>query len=69
MLSAAFGFCMVMPFAGGFPYPTIGQEDLLRLLKAGYRMEQPDNCSQEVLVLIVVQILWQVLKISFCYIK
>ena len=39
-----------MHFVGGFPYPTIGQEDLLRLLKAGYRMEKPDNCSQEVLV-------------------
>ena len=44
---------MCMHFAGGFPYPTIGQEDLLPLLKAGYRMEKPDNCSEEVLVLTV----------------
>ena len=50
MLSAAFEFYMGMYFSGGFPYPTIGQEDLLRLLKAGYRMEKPGNCSQEVLV-------------------
>jgi serine/threonine protein kinase len=33
---------------GGFPYPTIQNEDLLPLLKRGYRLEKPDNCSSEV---------------------
>lgn len=33
---------------GGFPYPSIQNEDLLPLLKRGYRMEKPDNCSSEV---------------------
>ena len=35
---------------GGFPYPSIQNEDLLSLLKSGYRMEKPDNCSSEVYV-------------------
>ena len=50
---SCFRICMCMHFVGGFPYPTTGQEDLLPLLKAGYRMEKPDNCSEEVLVLTV----------------
>ena len=33
---------------GGFPYPTIQNEEFLPLLKRGYRMEKPDNCSPEV---------------------
>jgi proto-oncogene tyrosine-protein kinase Ret len=33
---------------GGFPYPTIQNEDLLPLLKRGYRLEKPDNCSSDV---------------------
>ena len=32
---------------GGFPYPTIENESLLRKLKCGYRMECPENCSKE----------------------
>ncbi|XP_065657633.1 uncharacterized protein LOC136082389 isoform X2 [Hydra vulgaris] len=31
---------------GGTPYPTISNRELLPLLKTGYRMERPDNCSQ-----------------------
>lgn len=32
---------------GGNPYPGIPPERLFNLLKTGYRMEQPDNCSEE----------------------
>ncbi|XP_065664674.1 proto-oncogene tyrosine-protein kinase receptor Ret-like [Hydra vulgaris] len=31
---------------GGIPYSTISNRDLLVLLKSGYRMERPENCSQ-----------------------
>ena len=34
--------------SGGFPYPSIPHEILLKTLKSGYRMERPDNCSEEV---------------------
>jgi hypothetical protein len=37
-----------MTNTGGIPYPSIGNEDLLSLLKGGYRMKNPDNCSAEV---------------------
>ncbi|XP_065657436.1 uncharacterized protein LOC136082347 isoform X2 [Hydra vulgaris] len=33
---------------GGTPYSTISNGELLPLLKSGYRMERPDNCSQTV---------------------
>ena len=42
--------CCIIIFIGGFPFPTIHNEDLLALLKSGYRMEKPDNCSPEVYV-------------------
>ncbi|XP_004452169.1 LOW QUALITY PROTEIN: proto-oncogene tyrosine-protein kinase receptor Ret [Dasypus novemcinctus] len=32
---------------GGNPYPGIPPERLFTLLKTGYRMERPDNCSEE----------------------
>ncbi|EDO36551.1 predicted protein [Nematostella vectensis] len=32
---------------GGTPYPAINNRELLRLLKEGYRMEQPDTCSDD----------------------
>ncbi|XP_050405188.1 tyrosine-protein kinase receptor Tie-1 [Patella vulgata] len=32
---------------GGNPYPGINNKDLLQELKKGYRMEKPENCSQE----------------------
>ncbi|XP_065681610.1 uncharacterized protein LOC100201799 isoform X1 [Hydra vulgaris] len=31
---------------GGTPYPTINNRELLTLLKSGYRMDQPENCSE-----------------------
>ncbi|XP_033756439.1 tyrosine-protein kinase receptor TYRO3-like [Pecten maximus] len=33
---------------GGSPYPGIPNEDLFRLLKDGYRMENPGNCSTDI---------------------
>ncbi|CAC5387268.1 RET [Mytilus coruscus] len=33
---------------GGSPYPGIPNKDLFNLLKEGYRMEKPENCSLEV---------------------
>ncbi|XP_006774567.1 PREDICTED: proto-oncogene tyrosine-protein kinase receptor Ret, partial [Myotis davidii] len=33
---------------GGNPYPGIPPERLFNLLKTGYRMERPDNCSEEI---------------------
>nr|XP_022336376.1 vascular endothelial growth factor receptor 2-like isoform X2 [Crassostrea virginica] len=33
---------------GGSPYPGIPNEDLFRLLKDGYRMDQPENCSTDI---------------------
>ncbi|XP_070212642.1 platelet-derived growth factor receptor alpha-like [Littorina saxatilis] len=33
---------------GGCPYPGIPNKDLFRLLKEGYRMEKPENCSLEI---------------------
>ncbi|CAH3145354.1 unnamed protein product [Pocillopora meandrina] len=32
---------------GGTPYPTIDNKELLRMLKDGYRMEQPETCDNE----------------------
>ena len=32
---------------GGAPYPAVANRDLLRELRNGYRMEQPDNCPAE----------------------
>ncbi|XP_021358895.1 tyrosine-protein kinase receptor torso-like, partial [Mizuhopecten yessoensis] len=33
---------------GGSPYPGIPNKDLFRLLKDGYRMENPGNCSADI---------------------
>ncbi|XP_065682612.1 uncharacterized protein LOC100201592 [Hydra vulgaris] len=32
---------------GGTPYPTTSNCELLSLLKSGYRMDKPENCSEE----------------------
>nr|XP_047132656.1 uncharacterized protein LOC100199204 [Hydra vulgaris] len=31
---------------GGTPYPSINNRELLTLLKSGYRMDRPENCSE-----------------------
>ena len=55
------GQCFIMPFTvsvlydppvsclhpGGFPYPTIGNDDLLEFLKKGGRLLKPSNCADE----------------------
>lgn len=35
---------------GAVPYPGIAVQDLFKLLKEGYRMDKPKNCSNELLV-------------------
>jgi len=37
-----------MATMGGVPYPTLTNSELCRRLKAGYRMERPDMCCDEV---------------------
>lgn len=32
---------------GAVPYPGIAVQDLFKLLKEGYRMDKPNNCSNE----------------------
>ena len=39
---------VIYPYTGGFPYPTIPNQDLLTMLKQGHRLEKPDNCAPEV---------------------
>ncbi|XP_065826081.1 uncharacterized protein [Oscarella lobularis] len=38
---------------GGFPYPVISNAELLSRLSEGYRMEKPDNCSDQLYDLMV----------------
>ncbi|XP_074532014.1 proto-oncogene tyrosine-protein kinase receptor Ret [Halichoeres trimaculatus] len=38
---------------GGNPYPGIAPERLFNLLKTGYRMERPENCSEEMYSLMI----------------
>lgn len=39
--------CYIFGGVGGFPYPTISNDELLDYLKKGKRLECPDNCSPE----------------------
>ena len=34
-------------YLGGTPYPTMSNHELFLALKAGYRMEKPQMCSDE----------------------
>ena len=36
---------------GSSPYPGVSTQELLDLLKQGYRMEQPDICTSQLYVL------------------
>lgn len=40
-------------FAGGFPYPTVSNHELLNYLKAGERLERPENCSETLYALML----------------
>ena len=40
-------------FVGHYPYPALSNQQLLRMLRSGYRMEKPDGCSEEVYVIIL----------------
>lgn len=31
---------------GGFPYPTVGNHELLAYLSSGQRLQRPENCSE-----------------------
>ena len=41
-------FCSHSPCSGAFPYPNHSNKEIAGLLRQGYRMAQPDNCSVEV---------------------
>lgn len=32
---------------GGFPYPTVGNHELLTYLSSGQRLQRPENCSEQ----------------------
>lgn len=42
---------------GASPYPGIAVQNLYHLLKSGYRMEKPENCSSE---------LYKIMKCCWC---
>lgn len=37
---------MQYSFAGAYPYPAVGNLELLHYLSSGIRLEQPENCSK-----------------------
>lgn len=39
--------CWELITLGASPYPGVPVQNLYNLLKAGFRMEKPDNCSDE----------------------
>lgn len=38
---------MFILYLGGFPYPTVGNHELLSFLASGQRLQRPENCSQK----------------------
>ena len=38
------------PFAGGFPYPSVPNAELLTYLQQGNRLDKPKNASSEVYI-------------------
>lgn len=56
---------------GANPYPGVPLEQLYTLIQSGYRMDKPENCSQELHVFLhnnkfVAKLLNQ---LNFCYIR
>ena len=43
-----FVFSDLRRFPGGYPYPTMSNRDIIDLLTAGYRMDKPELCSDQV---------------------
>ena len=39
-------FFLIIFFAGGFPYPTVTNYELLDFLSSGQRLQRPENCSE-----------------------
>lgn len=42
-------FCLFLSrfdATGGFPYPTVGNHELLAYLSSGQRLQRPENCSE-----------------------
>ena len=46
----SYKYVIITFLPGGVPYPTLTNTELYRLLGAGYRMERPDMCSDDVYV-------------------
>ena len=40
--------CRLLLWPGTSPYPGVSGRDIQKLLRNGYRMEKPENCSQQV---------------------
>lgn len=39
-------FLFLFVVSGGFPYPTVGNQELLAYLSSGQRLQRPENCSE-----------------------
>ena len=51
-----YAFILIVPInIGAFPYSLLTEKELLCQLKRGHRLEQPQNCSYEMLVIIIYQ--------------
>ena len=46
----SYKYVIITFLPGSVPYPTLTNTELYRLLGAGYRMERPDMCSDDVYV-------------------
>ena len=65
-----FHWCLRMKYmllyAGGYPYPTISDKDILRYLISGKRLEKPENCTDEMQV----HLNWRdIFRVDFSYLS